>query len=182
VQTDVWSALTHDPRDPRCAGLRASDADRATVQQVLDEAYADGRLDLEEHAARTERVADCRLLGDIPPLLADLVAVVPPAGSTLARASRAELERIAVKEWRHKRRDAAYSFVGFTAVTTGIWFVTSLGRGGFHPYFFWPIFVIVATLLNLMRTTFDRAEIVAAELRKLERRQAKELRRPGRPW
>jgi hypothetical protein len=182
VQTDVWSSLTHDPRDPRYAGLRASDADRATVQQVLDEAYADGRLDREEHSQRTDRVAACRMLGDVPPLLADLVALTPATTTPLARASRTELERIAVDEWRHKRRDAAFSFVGFSAVTSTIWFATCFGGGDFDPYFFWPAFPIVFALLNLLRTTFDRSEIVASEIRKLERKQAKDLRRQGRPW
>ena len=33
---EVWSSFSHDPRDPRCAPLRASDHDRTVVQTVLD--------------------------------------------------------------------------------------------------------------------------------------------------
>ena len=48
---DVWSAFTRDPRLTEHAALRASDADREVVHQVLTEAYADGRLDRDEFDA-----------------------------------------------------------------------------------------------------------------------------------
>ena len=49
----VWGALSRDPRVPDQAAMRASDADRDVVLQVLTEAYADGRLDRDELDART---------------------------------------------------------------------------------------------------------------------------------
>ncbi|WP_460829149.1 DUF1707 SHOCT-like domain-containing protein [Nocardioides hungaricus] len=178
---EVWSAFTHDPRDPRCAPLRASDHDRAVVQQVLDEAYADGRLDREEHDERTRRAGGLRLLGDVHGLLADLVAQRPAAtaGRSLLHASNSDLERLAERAWRTKRREAAFSFVGASLVSTAIWVATCFRDGGFDPYFFWPAFVIALSLLNLVRTAASRREIVDKEVRRLEKRRERDQRKPG---
>ena len=51
--SELWSGFALDPRDPAHAGLRASDADRERIQRVLADAFADGRLDREEHDERT---------------------------------------------------------------------------------------------------------------------------------
>lgn len=176
----MWSSFTRDPRDRQHQALRASDQDRVLVQQVLSDAYADGRLDREEFDERSEAARTVRTLGDIDPLLKDLVAPRPAASGSLARASRADLERLAHRHWQSKRREAVLSFLGASSVTTAIWFATSWGDDGFEPYFFWPIFVIVFSLLHLIRTATSRQDIVDNEVRRLEKRQAKELRgRPG---
>jgi hypothetical protein len=186
VDREVWSSFTHDPRDRRYAALRASDHDRSLVQVALDEAYADGRLDRAEYDQRSEQGGRVRVLGDVLPLLQDLIA--PPVAPTaaLAHASRGELEAMAERHWRAKRRDAALSFLGASLVTTAIWFATSWGDGGFEPYFFWPGIVIVLSLLNLVRTVASHGEIVDNEVRRLEKQRAKQLRsRPfpfGPPW
>jgi hypothetical protein len=57
------------PRD-----LRASDADRDRVLDLLAEAAADGRLTPEEHADRVQRACTARTLGELAPLTADLAA------------------------------------------------------------------------------------------------------------
>lgn len=182
MEQEVWSSFTHDPRDGQYAGIRASDQDRAVVHQVLAEAYADGRLDRDEYDERSGRVERVRVLGDIFPLLVDLV---PPRLSTdrsLAHASRRDLEVLAERHWRFKRREAAFSFLGASLVTTAIWFATSWSSGGWDPYFFWPGIVIVVTLLNLVRTAASHGEIVDSEVRRLERRRDKEQRKSGWPW
>ena len=148
---DVWSSFTYDPRDPRYAALRASDQDRSVVHQVLGEAYADGRLDREEFDERSARVDQIRALGDLRLVLDDLVAPPPSTERSLAHASRSDLEVLAVQAWRAKRRDAAFSFLGTSLITTAIWFATCFGGDGFDPYFFWPVFVIVFSLLHLVR-------------------------------
>lgn len=172
----MWSSFAYDPRDPQFAPLRASDRDRSLAQQVLADAYADGRLDRGEYDERSDRAAQVRMLGDLGPLLFDLVAPPPPTGRSLVRASRSDLEVMAERAWRAKRREAAYSFLGASLVSTAIWFATSWGDGGFEPYFFWPAFVIVLSFLNLVRTATSRADIVESEVRRLERRREKELR------
>jgi len=178
---EVWSSFTRDPRDRQHQALRASDHDRLLVQQVLTDAYADGRLDREEFDERSEAARTVRTLGDIDPLLKDLVASRPPSPDSLVQASRTDLERLAHRHWQTKRREAVFSFIGASTVTTAIWFLTSWGKDGFQPYFFWPAFVIVFSLLHLVRTAASRQDIVDQEVKRLEKRQAKELRgRPGR--
>ena len=78
---EVWASFSHDPRLGPNAALRATDGDRDVVHQVLADAYADGRLDREEFDTRTAQTAAARTLGELPPLLADLVAPTPvPSG------------------------------------------------------------------------------------------------------
>jgi hypothetical protein len=176
---DVWSSFTYDPRDPRYAGLRASDTDRTVVHQVLAEAYADGRLDREEYDERSGRVAGIRALGELRSVLDDLVAPPPSTERSLAHASRRDLEVLAEKAWRTRRREASFSFLGVSLVTTAIWFATSFGGGGFDPYFFWPGFVIAFSLLHLVRVASSRGEIVESEVKRLEKRRSKEQRGRG---
>ncbi|MGI8457641.1 MAG: DUF1707 SHOCT-like domain-containing protein [Propionibacteriaceae bacterium] len=85
-----------EPRDvgPVAGGnLRASDADRDQVIQVLSTAYADGRLTREEHDERLEAVMAAKTFDDLVPLTRDLVftgarypqqATTPPAGQEVA--------------------------------------------------------------------------------------------------
>lgn len=53
--------------------LRASDADRERVAEVLNRALGDGRLTFDEHAERLERTFAARTLGDLVELTTDLV-------------------------------------------------------------------------------------------------------------
>ena len=52
--------------------MRASDADRDRVADALREAYAEGRLDVEEHNERLDRAYKAKTIGDLTPLLSDL--------------------------------------------------------------------------------------------------------------
>ncbi|WP_179229343.1 DUF1707 SHOCT-like domain-containing protein [Parenemella sanctibonifatiensis] len=60
---------------------RASDADRATITTILDEAYAEGRLDREEHSERTTQAMGARTIGDLIGLTDDLIAHDPLAAT-----------------------------------------------------------------------------------------------------
>ncbi|MFB8040779.1 DUF1707 domain-containing protein [Streptomyces hydrogenans] len=59
--------------DPQGA-LRASDADRDRVAEILAEALAQGRLDAEEHAERVEAVYRAKTVGELEPVVRDLPA------------------------------------------------------------------------------------------------------------
>ncbi len=177
MHREVWSSFTYDPRDARFAGIRASDQDRDAVQQVLADAYAEGRLDRDEFDERSDRVRAVRVLGDVQPLLADLVAPPVRADRELVHASRRDLEEMADRHWRTRRREAFFSFAGASLVTTAIWFATCFGDGGFDPYFFWPGFVIALSLLNLVRTAASHDEIADREVRRLERQREKQQRK-----
>jgi hypothetical protein len=54
------------------ADMRASDADRERVAEALREAYAEGRLTVDEHAERVDAVYAAKTMGDLVPLTRDL--------------------------------------------------------------------------------------------------------------
>ncbi|MCX4746997.1 DUF1707 domain-containing protein [Kitasatospora sp. NBC_01287] len=64
------------------AELRASDADRERIAELLRDAYAEGRLSVEEHSERIEAAYGAKTLGELVPLTRDLPAHRPgPAGA-----------------------------------------------------------------------------------------------------
>lgn len=75
------------PANEPHGAMRASDADRDRVAEALREAYAEGRLDVEEHNERIDLAYKAKTLGELSPLLSDLpqrhtgTAVGPSAGA-----------------------------------------------------------------------------------------------------
>lgn len=68
-----------EPED-RDLGLRASDADREHIAQLLGRAFAEGRLSSEEHGERLEAAYSAKTLGELRPLISDLpVEFAPPS-------------------------------------------------------------------------------------------------------
>lgn len=170
---DVWASFQHDPRNPALAPLRASDADRNVVQAVLTEAFADGRLDRAEYDERAATALQARTLGDLPPLVSDLVPDRPLLSSrgSLVGASAADLQRQATESWRSDRRGAFLGFVGSAVLTWAIWLATAWGDW----YFPWPLIVNAVALMNFVRVAASRRELVAAEVKRLERKRAKAI-------
>lgn len=69
--------------------MRASDADRERVAEVLREAVAEGRLDMEEFQDRLDSAYAARTQGELAPLVRDLPRTTAPAGpAEPARADR----------------------------------------------------------------------------------------------
>jgi hypothetical protein len=56
------------------ADLRASDADRDRIAEILRDALADGRLNQEEHSERIDSAYQAKTLGELEPLVRDLPA------------------------------------------------------------------------------------------------------------
>lgn len=180
MEQDVWSSFTYDPRRSEHASLRASDADRDVVREVLVEAYADGRLDREELDARSAAAASARTLGDLPGLLEGLVASSAGALAPLVTGGSeiltpVQIEERAVAKWREERRSAVLGFVFASVITWTIW--AAVMFGGFP----WPLFVMLGTGINAAKTAVSRDELVARERRRLEKRQRKALGQPWRP-
>lgn len=70
-----------EPED-RELGLRASDADREHIAQLLGRAFAEGRLSSEEHGERIEAAYAAKTMGELRPLVADLpVEFAPPSAA-----------------------------------------------------------------------------------------------------
>ena len=178
MEGDVWGAFALDPRDPAAAPLRASDADREVIHGVLAEAFATGRLDRGEYDERSTSVLAARTLGELPPIVSDLVPSLPVRTSSgrvpLVAASTSDIRKRAEENYEEARRNAIFGFVGPTIICWTIWTVTMFG--GFP----WPAIVMAATFLNLLRTVTSRKEIVAEEIRRLEKKQARELEKKQR--
>ena len=66
--------------------LRASDADRERVVDILRQAAGDGRLDVDELDERLQRIYATKTVAELRPLIADLT----PAEALTAQRSRAE--------------------------------------------------------------------------------------------
>ena len=103
------------PADPPSSpALRASDADRDRVIELLRAAVADGRLDQAEFDERLDAALAARTIDALAPLTADLIAVpgsaaartLPPAGTPAEPAA----ELLTIKE-RHGsvRRDGRWT-------------------------------------------------------------------------
>lgn len=163
-----WDRFSRDPRLAAHAPLRASDLDRSVALDTLAEAYADGRLDREEYDARVAVVQGSKTMGELVPVMRDLVPDSAPA----------DLQQQAEAGWRADRREAFFAFLVPSLITWAIWLGSALGgSGGFHPGFPWPVLVSIITLVNLLRVMTNKQEIVARRREKLERRRRRELGR-----
>jgi hypothetical protein len=163
-----WHDFSQDPRRVEAAALRASDRDREVVHGVLAEGYADGRLTKEEYDERSAAAAAAKTLGELPALIADLVPVTPRPGTDLASASPQQLELRAVERWRHQRREAVNGLIVISLICWTVWAVTGAG-------FPWPVFPMLFVALRIPQVLMNRAEIVAKEREKLERKQRQAL-------
>lgn len=172
MSAGTWERFEHDPRSPQAARLRASDRDRDVALEALGEAYADGRLDHAEYDARASAATTAKVLADLVPHLEDLVpdashaALEPRAAGSLARP---DLHEQAVRRWAKDRREALTGLVGISVITWTIWAVTMWG--GFP----WPLFPVLAAVVNLLRIQMQKQDIVEDHERHLLEREAKAL-------
>lgn len=117
------------PADASSGSLRASDADREQVNEVLTAAYAEGRLTREEYDERSDQVLAAKTFDELIPITRDLVYAGPvppttepkPAGAYVDSAHAApEPDRIVAifgsanrkGRWRIRRRTHAVAFFG----------------------------------------------------------------------
>jgi hypothetical protein len=167
-----WESFRLDPRQDGNASMRASDADRELVRSVLVDAYGDGRLTREEYDERLNDLYGSRTLGELPALVADLIASgSPPA--VPAPLHPADLRTRGARKWR---RDVEESFAAFlfpSAICVVIWVVVGGG-------FFWPAFPILFLGLNLLKTVVQRESAIEREVARLEEQAAGDAL-PGSP-
>jgi hypothetical protein len=174
---DLWSSFAHDPRERANAALRASDADRERITGVLSSAFADGRIERDELDERMDRLGSARTLGELPPLVSDLV----PLKSQPTRPSKSlvgvppeEMHRWAVERWNDQRSSAVFTVLGTSVVFWGIWLGFD-SRGGFVTI---PLIVTALAMLHLIRVVTGRDQMVRDEVRRLEKKQARQHRWP----
>jgi DUF1707 SHOCT-like domain len=116
--------------------IRVSDAERERLAEELHEHTVAGRLTAEEYEERLEAVYGARTRADLDILRTDL-----PVSTVAARAALVQ------RKSHLRRRLAQEAGGGATAslVCVGIW-IASGASGAF-----WPIWVILFTLLPLLR-------------------------------
>jgi hypothetical protein len=160
---DVWSRFSSDPRARAAAELRATDADRDLVLEVLAVAYAEGSLDREEYDQRSDVALAVRRLGEVRPLVGDLVALPEVRGAW--QDAREEAGAL----YRREVRDARNGFLFVSALTTVVWGGTAVFIGF---YFFWPAIPAAALGLGwLAAIGGQQSRIDALEQEALERRR-----------
>lgn len=74
--------------------LRCADTDRELVAGVLNQAYADGRLSLEEHDERISKAYVARTFGELDALTTDLIPAAQPLSPPRAEWSPAPAPRV----------------------------------------------------------------------------------------
>ena len=118
-----------DDPDAR-ARLRASDADREAVADQLREAFAEGRLDVDEYGRRLDETFGARTYADLEPITADLPAVPARRADPGEVASPDDDDEDDAGGWRE--------WLGTALILNVIWGLTSFAGG--EPAFYWPMF------------------------------------------
>lgn len=173
----VWDAFSADPRDPAVAGVRASDADRDHAVDVVRDAFVDGRLTRDEFDVRRDEVLQARTLGDVLPLMRDLVPTTesPTAGLERRPTGASALARDAQKQYERDLRDARNGWVFVTTLCVAIWGVSSIAAGG--PYFFWPVFPFLGVGIGYFSQRLNRERRLEEIEEKLVAKRLDERRR-----
>ena len=121
--------------------LRAADADRDAVADLLSDALARGRLDIAEFGERLDRAFAARTVGELVALTSDL-----PRPSVRQSFPAARSRWVTVLLW------IAWSMWGVLAAgTVGLWLLLALLTETTHPWplwlaSFWGVVLLVATV------------------------------------
>ena len=158
----MWSQFDHDPRNPANTTLRASDRDRAVIESVLADAFAEGRLTRSEYDERSDAALSSRTLGELLPLVEDLPVTREP------RPSADDRQQQAVRKWESDRREAVLGLIGLSVLLWTIWAVTMWGE------FPWPLFPMGFAVMNVVRIVANKRDIIDEHARRLEKKERKD--------
>lgn len=141
--------------------MRASDADRDVAVQVINDAYGEGRLDATEHDGRLQHALAAKKLGDLVPLLNDVVAAspAPPAPTGVQRARSTTLR----------------AWVGLAILFNVIWLATWV-FAGIGPYYYWPIWPMIGTAIPALIPYFVPDHAAQRDAERRNRQQQREER------
>ncbi|MGW0142752.1 DUF1707 SHOCT-like domain-containing protein [Streptomyces calvus] len=125
---DLQKHVQQPDTAPRPDELRASDADRDRIADLLREALAEGRLTADEHAERVEGVLSAKTVGELEVFVRDLPAAHRRRAAPVSAPSRPTVGAIPVDpddnvvavfsaasrkgRWRTGRRIHAYAIFG----------------------------------------------------------------------
>ena len=140
--------------------LRAADADRTAVADVLGRHMAAGRLTVAEYEERLTRAYAAKTYGELAELSTDLPddAPVPaPASSGATVAARdASPARWGAHGWHGAGSGDWRSWASTAAIVIAIWATTSLAS--WELLYFWPGWVIGPWLVVLLIQSFGDDE------------------------
>ena len=135
--------MEHDPNIlSRQPDLRASDADRAQIIDLLRRHHQDGRLTAEELAERIEGVNAATTFGDLDASMANLPRLLPPLPPPTATVQ--ERTPGAARQTFYR---VLFAYVVINLFLIGIWAFS--GRGAF-----WPIWVMLGWGLGMALYAF----------------------------
>jgi Domain of unknown function (DUF1707) len=155
--------------------LRIGNADRERVVRQLNDAFAEGRLDVHELDERVAAAYAAKTFADLRPLTADLPLGTPPAPRWPGEPSRppAPAQAADVAPRAAGRPPAAYRpFLGIFAINVVIWGVVSLANG--HLTYFWPVWLLIPLGIAAV------AHVVGGGTRGAERRHQQRWERRAR--
>ncbi|MEV7287225.1 DUF1707 domain-containing protein [Streptomyces sp. NPDC093252] len=135
------------PAAAPAAELRASDAERDRIADILREAMAEGRLTAEEHAERIDGVYRAKTVGELEPLVRDLPGAHRDPAASAYRPAPARPTAGAIPEEADENVVAVFS----SAVRKGRWRV---GRR-VHAYA-----VFGSVEIDLSEALFEHQQIV----------------------
>ena len=158
----MWSQFDHDPRNPANTTMRASDRDRAVIESVLADAFAEGRLTRSEYDERSDAALSSRTLGELIPLVEDLPVTRDP------RPTADDRHQLAVRTWESDRREAVLGLIGLSVLLWTIWAVTMWGE------FPWPLIPMGFAVMNVVRIVANKRDIIDEHARRLEKKERKD--------
>lgn len=130
--------------------LRASDADRDRVAEVLRDALAEGRLGMEEFDERLEAVYKARTYGELTPLTADL----PASAARMTREAAVREDGVEAVDWPRR-------IGGHPSSRTGIAVMGGFSRAGrwTAPRVFHAFALMAGGDVDLREANFEEREI-----------------------
>ncbi len=111
---------------------------------VINDAYGEGRLNAVEYDQRLHAALQARTLGDLTPLVSDVVTTV----------SDPQPSRV-----RRVRDTTLRAWLGLALLFNVIWLATWV-FSGIGPYYYWPIWPMIGTAIPALIPFFfpDRAK------------------------
>ncbi|MFH8563784.1 DUF1707 domain-containing protein [Streptomyces sp. NPDC017988] len=110
---------SHGPAGPELPDLRAADADRERVAELLRDALAEGRLDMSEFEERLDATYKARTYGELEPITRDLPTHGAAKVSMVKRPGSPESDAPATIDWAGRMVDGEPSSVGGFAFWSG---------------------------------------------------------------